>query len=115
MSRPPWVNRAAGTHPLNRELRIARLAGWPLLAVTVLSGIVCGLAGIAVWGSSAPPSGRWLAVPAVIPPVYSLVRGRSLLAGAIGGFFAALITFLTLGLYAVWRIACFIITFAGEC
>lgn len=109
------MRRDGDSHPLLTEIRLGRLVGWPLLAVTAASGLGCGLIAIAVADVGLVSSPAWLAIPACIPVCYSLVRGRSLLMGTLGGLFAAVLAFMTLGLYGLWQVACFIITFMGEC
>ena len=110
------MRRGSGNHPLMTEQRIFRLVGGPLLAVTVLSGLGCGLLAIAVWDAALyARSEAWLMVPGSIPLCFSLLRGRSLLTGLVAGLFAAMIAFRTVGLYGLWQIACFIITFMGDC
>lgn len=115
MPQPPWVKQAAGTHPLMRELSVVRLVGWPLLVVTVLSGVACGLVVVALSEPSATTSERWVLVAGGFPVVYSLLARRSLLLGILGGVFASTIAFLTVALFAIWQVVCFVITFAGEC
>ena len=102
--------------PLIREIDVGRLVGWPLVAVTLASGVGCGLLALTVDEDSLlAHSPEWLLIPAVIPVCYSVARGRSLLLGRIGGLFSAAAAFLVVGLYVVWHVACFIITFMGEC
>ena len=105
---------APDQHPLLRDLRPWQFAGG-VLVVGVLAGIACGLLAIAVDPAALTGSQAWLLIPASIPVAYCLARGRSLLAGALGGFFAALTAFVTTGLYLIWQVACFVITFMGEC
>ena len=98
------------------EIQIGRLIGWPLLAVTVGSGAGCGLLVIALgdpvrFGGSS----LWLLIPGVIPVCFALLSGRSVLMGTLGSFFSALIAVLIVGLYGLWKIACFVITFMGDC
>ncbi len=111
MGRPPL-----DSHPWLREIQIGRLVGWPLLTVTLVSGTACGLVGLAL-SEPAPlvRSEELLLIPAAIPVAFALASGRSLLLGAIGGLFSAAIAFLVVAAYGLWQVACFIITFMGEC
>ena len=102
-------------HPLFREIRLWRVAGGPLVVVTLLTGLVCGVLAIVTDPRTVAGSQAWLLIPVSIPFAFCLASGRSLLAGALGGLFAAFTAYMTVGLYLLWKVACFMITFMGEC
>ncbi len=115
---PLWIEEAHGSHVLMRERAWSDLfGGWLLLSVSVLGGVASGILAL-VYLADQPDfdmSLRWLLVPAAIPVATAVAVRRNVLYGIVGGVISAGLAFLTVGAWLILMVACFVITFMGEC
>jgi hypothetical protein len=110
-----WIRQAAGTHPLMRERQWRSVLGWGLLVTSVGVGFLFGVILIAFGDGRITNFPEVLLVPFTIPVAASLVLRKNVFLGVAGGIFAALTSFLVAGLWMMLMLACFVITFMGEC
>ena len=113
---PLWVRQASGTHWLMRERSFREALGWVVVVLAPVAGIFCGIGALMLGGGDVlVGSPAWLAIPFAIPVAVSIAARRSVALGVLGGILSSVLAFLTVGAYAIAQIACFVITFMGEC
>lgn len=87
-----------------------------LLSVALVSGLLCGIAAVLVFGSAiVAATPEWLLLPAGVPLLIAVVRGRGVTLGLLAGVLSASVAFVVVAVYALLDVACFILTFMGDC